>query len=538
MELDLSILKELSPFEFKNILHFEAGKAHKKHLLAGGEKPYLNTGRGNPNFLNTHIRNAFAYLELFVSHLSHTYLPEYHTLGLRPIKKGIAKKLDDFIQSKGKLEETVFLRKAIEFAIHFFSFDPDEFVFELCDAAIGDYYPDPPRILPRTEQIVKAYLDQIIAVPLHFQKKHIDLFATEGASAAMIYLFNSLKINKILKDNDTIAVWTPIFAPYLELPLLDSYKLKTIFLESRSDLDWQMPDSELEKLKDPRIKALFVVNPTNPTSVSIDKTTIKKIGDIVRRFNKELIVITDTVYCTFVDDYYSFFQELPENTVFIYSFSKYFGVTGWRLGIIMLQENNLIDRLIANLPEKDQKILHNRYKIVTADPPTLKFIDRLEADSREESLAHTGGLACPQQALMCLFCLFHLMDEKLTYKAMVRDILTRRAKSLFGNLEIPFEIKPNNSYFYVVLDMADLALKKYGKDFGRYFANEVNILEFLIRLAKQMYTICLPGYGFHGPASSIRISLSNMDESAYALVGQNIKNLLHAYYEEWKKDQR
>ena len=38
-------------------------------------------------------------------------------------------------------------------------------------------------------------------------------------------------------------------------------KLKTTFLESREDLDWQLPDKELEKLYDPKIKVLFIQAP-------------------------------------------------------------------------------------------------------------------------------------------------------------------------------------------------------------------------------------------------------------------------------------
>jgi len=538
MKNDLAALKQLSPFEFKNILNEEAGTAHKKHLAAGGKKKYLNSGRGNPNFLNTTIRNAFSYLELFVAHLSGSYLSNSPDLGLRPQKAGIAKKLDEFLKTKGDLEEIVFLKKAISYAIKHFSFDPDEFVYELCDAAVGDYYPNPPRILAKTEKIVMAYIAQILSFSESFKKKKFELFATEGGSAAMIYLFNSLKINKILKDNDKIAIWTPIFAPYLELPLLDSYNLKGIDLKSSPELDWQLPDSELEKLKNPKIKALFIVNPTNPTSVAIDKKTIKKIAEIIRKHNKDLIIIADAVYCTFVEEFYSFLNEIPENTVFIYSFSKYFGVTGWRLGVMLLEKNNVVDRLIARLPKKEKKELYDRYKLVTSDVASFSFIDRLESDSRQEALAHTGGLSCPQQAIMSLFSLFHLMDDKFTYKAMIRALLLKRAKLFYSNLDVPLKIEPNNTYYYCVVDVAELARKKYGEAFGRYFRKNVNILKFLLRLAREMFTICLPGQGFHGPEFSLRVSLANLNETDYADVGANIKNLLQNYYDTWKKEQK
>ena len=48
----------------------------------------------------------------------------------------------------------------------------------------------------------------------------LDLFAVEGGTAAMCYVFNSLVANGVLRRGDTIALGTPIFTPYLEIPHL------------------------------------------------------------------------------------------------------------------------------------------------------------------------------------------------------------------------------------------------------------------------------------------------------------------------------
>ena len=47
---------------------------------------------------------------------------------------------------------------------------------------------------------------------------------------------------------------------------------------------------------------------------------------------------------------------------------------------------------------------------------SLRFIDRLVADSRTVALNHTAGLSTPQQVQMVLFSLFALMDENDGYK--------------------------------------------------------------------------------------------------------------------------
>ena len=44
----------------------------------------------------------------------------------------------------------------------------------------------------------------------------------------MCYLFKSLKSNRLLNAGDTIALGTPIFTPYLEMPHLEDYDLKIV----------------------------------------------------------------------------------------------------------------------------------------------------------------------------------------------------------------------------------------------------------------------------------------------------------------------
>ena len=175
-----------------------------------------------------------------------------------------------------------------------------------------------------------------------------------------------------------------------------------------------------------------MVNPMNPGSVSMSRDSVKKMADIIKTTRKDLIVISDTVYAPFVDDFHDLLGAAPENTIGVYSYSKYFGATGWRLGIIALHENNVIDRMIANLPEKQKAILQKRYGLDSTFPEKIKFIDRMLMDSRAVALAHTGGLSTPQQTIMTLFSLFELMDTDQAYKKSIRTILKKRMQNLYG----------------------------------------------------------------------------------------------------------
>ena len=78
-----------------------------------------------------------------------------------------------------------------------------------------------------------------------------DLYAVEGGTAAMCYLFKSLKANRLLNPGDTIAMVTPIFTPYLEMPHLEDYDLKIVFIPARQEQRWQFTDEDLAPLLDP-----------------------------------------------------------------------------------------------------------------------------------------------------------------------------------------------------------------------------------------------------------------------------------------------
>ena len=522
--LDWAALRAESPFEIKNTLIQRAHTAAEKHP---GMK-VLNAGRGNPDFLNTTVRKAMALFMIFAAtDAETTKASRKPDIGYRVHKKGLAKRLTAFVNDHRKEPGGAFLKESVDFLLNNVDMDPDEIAFELVDAVQGDFYPDPPRILPVVEDVVNRYLSKIVFSG-HPPKGTFHLFATEGATAAMIYVFYSLKANKILNPGDKVAIVTPVFSPYLELPVLDDYDLKTVYISGNEEKGWQIDDSQVAKLKDPAIKALYMVNPTNPTSVALNTDTIKRMSATIKKHNPDMIIISDTVYASFVDELDTFGRYLPENIIGVYSFSKYFGVTGWRLGAVMIHENSVVDRLIKKLPKRDQALLDLRYRLTSPHPEDIKFFERLEMDSREVALAHTGGLSCPQQVAMTLFALFELLDPQLEYKKNIMGILKERWTALYKALEMEEPTGSNLTRYYALIDLKKLAEKKKGKAFAATMTKG-HPLEFLFRLADNQGTICLPGRGFAGPEWSLRVALANIDANDCARVGQDILKVLEGY---------
>ena len=190
-----------------------------------------------------------------------------------------------------------------------FGFEPDAFVHELVDSIIGDNYPVPDRMLVHNEKIVREYLQWAMCGEPR-PKGTFHLYAVEGGTAAMCYIFKAMKTNRLLNPGDTIALGTPIFTPYLEMPHLEDYDLKIVNIQTKQADRWQFSDAELKKLLDPKIKAFFVVNPGNPSSVAFSDESIKKIGAILKK-RPDLILLTDDVYGTFVPGFRSLLGRVP-----------------------------------------------------------------------------------------------------------------------------------------------------------------------------------------------------------------------------------
>ena len=307
-----------------------------------------------------------------------------------------------------------------------------------------------------------------------------------------------------------------------------------VAIEAEPGARWQYPDRELDKLLDPEVKAFFLVNPSNPASVKIDAAGLRKICDIVTGERQDLIILTDDVYATLADDFVSLFALCPRNTILVYSFSKYFGATGWRLGVIALHESNVLDAKISALPEPDREALDERYGSLVVEPRQLKFIDRLVADSRAVALNHTAGLSTPQQAQMALLALYALMDERDAYKEAVKRTLRRRHHVLYRELGFEAPDDPNAVDFYTILDLEVLGAQRYGRDFVDWLLRNKNPLEILFRLADEGGVVLLPGKGFGTPHPSARVSLANLNEEDYAKIGRIIRAIIQEYADEYQ----
>jgi aspartate 4-decarboxylase len=522
-----SHVAELSPFELKDQL--------MKIASSDAQRLMLNAGRGNPNFLATLPRWAFLSLGDFAmreAERSYSYLDS--GFGGLPEHDGIVQRFDAYANHHSQTDGIHFVRAAISYVKDQLGLDQDAFLFEMVSAFLGCTYPTPPRMLPHTEEIVKAYLVQEMFGSMP-RKGNFSVFATEGGTAAMTYIFQSLRENDLIKPGDKIAICTPIFSPYLEIPVLSDYQLEIVDIRMDEHADWQLPITEIAKLLDPAVKVFCIVNPSNPPSAKLSDAVLDQLSTLIATQRPDLFIITDDVYATFADDFVSLFAKCPYNTLCVYSFSKFFGATGWRLGAIALHDDNVFDAALAALHEEQKVLLDARYSSLTTEPRKLRFIDRLVADSRAVALNHTAGLSVPQQLQMALFALNGLMDREHRYKDAAKQLIRQRYQTLYSNMGIKVKHEPNDANYYTLIDLQELGGKLYGPKFEAWFVKSNLGIDFLFRLAKETGVVLLPGNGFEVVNTSARVSLANLTDAEYAAIGKFTRQILNEYHQDFGK---
>lgn len=220
MEIE-KVYGKISPFELKNklISLAEVSKIKSTHSL-------LDAGRGNPNWIAASAREAFFAFGHFAITESRRTWNEGPLAGM-PQKEGISERFNKYMNENSFLPGAELLINIIKYGTEVQKFDADAWVYELADGIIGDNYPFPDRMLTHVEKVVHEYLVQEMC----YNKPPVGrfkLFAVEGATAAMCYIFDSLIANELLLRGDKIALMSPIFPPYLEIPSLPRYNFNVV----------------------------------------------------------------------------------------------------------------------------------------------------------------------------------------------------------------------------------------------------------------------------------------------------------------------
>jgi aspartate/methionine/tyrosine aminotransferase len=174
----------------------------------------------------------------------------------------------------------------------------------------------------------------------------------------------------------------------------------------------------------PRTRGLLLASPSNPTGTMITPAQAAALADVVRAHYGVLIL--DEIYqgLTFESPRATLYQTVPD-AFLVNSFSKYFGMTGWRLGWLLCP-----DAAIAREAEKLAQHLYiapstvaQHAALAAFSPETLAILEARRqafAERRETLLAGLAALhltppARPQGAFYAYVDIASLGDDADTW---------------------------------------------------------------------------------------------------------------------------
>ena len=155
------------------------------------------------------------------------------------------------------------------------------------------------------------------------------IIITFGSSAAFILAFLSA-----FEKGDTVGITVPNYPAYKNMLQAFDLKLKPIFCNSKKNFDFNFQNI----CKFPRLKGLLISNPLNPTGSILDSDQLKKISSFCKE--NKIRIISDEIYhgINFSGRDNSILKT-NDQAIIINSFSKYFLMTGWRVGWLICPDN-------------------------------------------------------------------------------------------------------------------------------------------------------------------------------------------------------
>ncbi len=110
---------------------------------------------------------------------------------------------------------------------------------------------------------------------------------------------------------------------------------------------YRLDPARLAEAIGPRTKLVYLVDPNNPLGTACTEGEVARIVDVVRRSGAWLV--HDSTYRHFAYEHHLAARLMPERTITIYSFSKWLGLAGLRVGA-MVVDPDLAELLAAAPP--------------------------------------------------------------------------------------------------------------------------------------------------------------------------------------------
>lgn len=144
----------------------------------------------------------------------------------------------------------------------------------------------------------------------------------------------------MLDPGDEIILTDPCFASHIQQIIL--FDGKPVYWPLDEDNGWSLDLERLPRLITDRTQAIVLVSPSNPTGKIFTEAELRRVGEIA--LEHDILVIIDDPYSDFCyenrDRYFNLasVEDFRDHVVYMYTFSKAYAMSGWRLAYTVMPE--------------------------------------------------------------------------------------------------------------------------------------------------------------------------------------------------------
>ena len=194
--------------------------------------------------------------------------------------------------------------------------------------------------LPALRERISAWYGSRFGVDIASDR----IVVTAGASAAL-----HLACLALIEPGDEVLMPDPSYP--CNRHFVSAAEGKAVLLETSAQERFQLSAAKVENAWGPRTRGVLLASPSNPTGTSIHPDELRRIHAVVRA--KGGMTLIDEIYLALShDDQFGHTAlSIDDQIISINSFSKYFNMTGWRLGWMVVPPSlvPVIERLAQNL---------------------------------------------------------------------------------------------------------------------------------------------------------------------------------------------
>ena len=126
---------------------------------------------------------------------------------------------------------------------------------------------------------------------------------------------------------------------------------RAVLIPTTESERFQLSAAQVQAAWGPNTRGVLLASPSNPTGTSIDPDELRRIHAVVKAHDG--ITLVDEIYLglSYDERYGQSALAIDDQIISINSFSKYFNMTGWRLGWLVVPESLVpaVERLAQNL---------------------------------------------------------------------------------------------------------------------------------------------------------------------------------------------